>query len=199
MDRPEVEVASAESGSDKALNVGISFAVAIAGTFMALCEVKSGNVAQAIENAQSQRLNEWSYFQAKSTKQSVAEGALDQLVSLRSVSGSADLEALKGLDGRILELRGKIDRYEREKGEIQVKAKKWEEDYHRFNEIDDQFDASAAAMSVGIALSGVSALVGSRRLFFAATIFLVLGMATGIAGFAEAKLTIPFLSQWLAV
>jgi hypothetical protein len=98
-----------------------------------------------------------------------------------------------------LELRGKIERYEREKGEIQVKAKKWEEDYHRFNEIDDQFDASAAAMSVGIALSGVSALVGSRRLFFAATIFLVFGMATGIAGFAEAKLTIPFLSQWLAV
>lgn len=171
MDGPEVEVASAESGSDKALNVCISFAVAIAGTFIALCEVKSGNVAQAIENAQSQRLNEWSYFQAKSTKQSVAEGALDQLVSLRSVSRSADLEALKGLDGSILELRGKIERYEREKGEIQVKAKKWEEDYHRFNEIDDQFDASAAAMSVGIALSGVSALVGSRRLFFAATIF----------------------------
>lgn len=199
MDKPEVEVAGAELGTDKALNVGISFAVAIAGTFMALSEVKSGNVAQAIENAQSQRLNEWSYFQAKSTKQSVAEGALDQLVSLRSVSGSADSDALKALDGRILELRGKIERYEREKGEIQAKAKKWEEDYHRFNEIDDQFDASAAAMSVGIALSGVSALVGSRRLFLAATIFLVFGVAMGVAGFAEAKLTIPFLSHWLAV
>ena len=123
MDKPEVEVAGAELGTDKALNVGISFAVAIAGTFMALSEVKSGNVAQAIENAQSQRLNEWSYFQAKSTKQSVAEGALDQLVSLRSVSGSADLDALKALDGRILELRGKIERYEREKGEIQERRR----------------------------------------------------------------------------
>jgi hypothetical protein len=96
-------------------------------------------------------------------------------------------------------LRGKIERYEREKGEIQERAKKWEADYNRFNEIDDQFDASAAAMSVGIALSGVSALVGSRRLFFGATLFLVFGITMGVAGFAGAKLTIPFLSQWLAV
>ncbi|MEY5016686.1 MAG: hypothetical protein RIS92_3044 [Verrucomicrobiota bacterium] len=198
MDKSEVEAAGAELGSDKALNVGISFAVAIAGTFMALCEVKSGNVAQAIENAQSQRLNEWSYFQAKSTKQSVAEGALDQLVSLRSVSGSADLEALKLLDGRILDLKGKIDRYEREKGEIQVKAKKSEDDYIRFSEIDDQFDASAAAMSVGIALSGVSALVSSRRLFVGAVVFLALGIALGVAGFLGVKLTLPFLGDWLA-
>jgi hypothetical protein len=106
---------------------------------------------------------------------------------------------LKQLDGRILELRGKIERYEREKGEIQEKAKKWEDDYNRFNEIDDQFDASAAAMSVGIALSGVSALVGSRRLFLGATLFLAFGITMGVAGFAGAKLTIPFLSQWLAV
>jgi hypothetical protein len=199
MEKPEIEGAGADAGTDRALNVGISFAVAIAGTFMALCEVKSGNVAQAIENAQSQRLNEWSYFQAKSTKQSVAEGALDQLLSLRAVSGAGEPDALKQLDGRILELRGKIERYEREKGEIQEKAKKWEDDYNRFNEIDDQFDASAAAMSVGIALSGVSALVGSRRLFLGATLFLAFGITMGVAGFAGAKLTIPFLSQWLAV
>lgn len=198
MDKPEVEVTGDESMSDKALNGWISFAVAIAGTFMALCEVKSGNVAQAIEHAQSQRLNEWSYFQAKSTKQSVAEGALDQLVSLRAVSGGADAETLKQLDGRILELRGKVERYEREKGEIQVKATRWEDDYNRFNAIDDQFDASTAAMSVGIALSGVSALVGSRRLFFAAVLFLILGIASGVAGFLGAKLTLPFLSEWLA-
>jgi preprotein translocase subunit SecD len=97
-----------------------------------------------------------------------------------------------------LELRGKIERYEREKGEIQVKAKKSEDDYIRFSEIDDQFDASAAAMSVGIALSGVSALVSSRRLFVGAVVFLALGIALGVAGFLGAKLTLPFLGDWLA-
>ncbi len=199
MEKPEIEVGSSDQGSDRPLNTAISFAVAIAGSFMALCEVKSGNVAQAIENAQSQRLNEWSYFQAKSTKQSVAEGTLDQLVALRTVSGSGgDSEAMKVLDARIVELRGKVERYEREKGEIQEKAKRWEVDYERFNEIDDQFDASAAAMSVGIALCGVAALVGSRRLFVGATVFLAFGITMGVAGFLGVKVMIPLVGQWLA-
>ena len=79
-----------------------------------------------------------------------------------------------------------------------MEAKKSEDGYVRFSEMDDEFDASAAAMSVGIALGGVSALVSCRRLFVGAVVFLALGIALGVAGFLWVKLTLPFLSDWLS-
>ncbi|NBV85908.1 MAG: DUF4337 domain-containing protein, partial [Verrucomicrobia bacterium] len=150
---------------DSSLNNGISIAVAIAGTFMALTNVKDGNVSQSMQDAQASKINEWAYFQAKSTKQNIAEGTLEQLKSLKLLSSNASPEVLGDLDKKISEYQQKVERYEKEKAEIKAKAEGWQSTYEALNKIDDQFDLSDAAMSVGIALSGVSALVKRRSLF----------------------------------
>jgi hypothetical protein len=50
------------------LNSLIAVMVAVVATFMALCNIKDGNVGQAMAQAQSKAVDAWSYYQAKSVK-----------------------------------------------------------------------------------------------------------------------------------
>lgn len=189
---------SAPKAEDESLNTAISIAVALAGTFMALSNVKDGNVAQAMQDAQARKINEWSYYQAKSTKQHIAEGTMEQLKSLRLLSAGASAEVLADLDKKITDFQHKVEKYEKEKAEIKVNAEGYQTTYDDLNKVDDQFDLSDAAMSVGIALCGVAALVKRRSLFAVAMVFLTLGAVMGLAGFMGWAIQIPFLSKLLS-
>lgn len=192
------EISVETKGDDSGLNTAISIAVALAGTFMSLTNVKDGNISQSMEAAQAQRINEWSYFQAKSTKQNIAEGTLEQLRSLKALSATASPQVLGELDQKIADFEQKVERYEREKAEIKTKAEEYQTTYEDLNKVDDQFDLSDAAMSVGIALCGVSALVKRRSLFAVALVFLLFGTLMGLSGFFDWGITIPFLSKFLS-
>jgi hypothetical protein len=194
--------AAQESSSTKApetgsLNTLISVAVAIGGTFMALCSVKEGNLSEGMAEAQSNIVNKWSYFQSKSTKQNLAESTLEQLRAMRALNGSAPAEALAELDKKTAAYLQKIERYENEKNEIKAEAEQWQKRYEDLDRQGDQFDLSDAAMSVGIALCGVAALVERRFLAFVAIAFLVAGVGFGMAGFLGKVIPIPFVAELL--
>lgn len=183
---------------DSELNTAIALTVALAGTFMAFTNVKDGNINQAMQDAQARRINEWSYYQAKSTKQHIAEGTLEQLRSLKMLSPAATPETLRELDKKIADFETKVGKYEEEKAEIKTKAEGWQTTYDDLNKVDDQFDLSDATMSVGIALSGVSALVRRRSLFFLSLGFVVFGALMGLAGFLGWGIQVPFISKLLS-
>jgi hypothetical protein len=187
-----------DKSEDALLNTAISVAVALAGTFMALSNVKDGNVNQAMQDAQARKINAWSYYQAKSTKQNLAEGTLEQLRSLRALSASATQEVLGDLDRKIADFLQKVAKYESEKAVIKTEAESWQTKYEALNKTDDQLDLSDAALSVGIALSGVAALVQRRALFVVSLLFIGFGMVMGMAAFLGLPLEVPFLSQWLS-
>src|SRR6476661_9874013 len=67
-----------EAGKSR-INSKVAIFVAITATFMALCNVKDGNIVQAMDQAQAHSIDAWSYFQAKSTKQALAENTLEIL------------------------------------------------------------------------------------------------------------------------
>lgn len=89
-------------------------------------------------------------------------------------------------------------KYEQEKAEIKTKAEGWQSTYDDLNKIDDQFDLSDAAMSVGIALSGVSALVRRRALFGISLVFIIFGAIMGLSGFFGWGIQLPLLSKLLS-
>src|ERR1700692_3758558 len=74
-----------ERASESRLNSVIALLVAITATFMAVCNVKDGNIVQAMQQAQAGAVDQWSYFQAKGTKQNLAEATLDQLQLQRTM------------------------------------------------------------------------------------------------------------------
>jgi len=94
-----------EKGRESRLNSIIAMMVALAATFMAICNVKGGNVVQGMAKAQTEAVDTWSYYQAKSTKQNLSEGMAEQLTVQRDVTPGLTAEGRALLDKKIAELR----------------------------------------------------------------------------------------------
>src|SRR3954462_12916790 len=74
-----VERANEDGGRRLSLNTIVAIAAAITATFIAVCNVKDGNIVQAMQQAQAGGIDAWATYQAKGTKLNIAEAALDQL------------------------------------------------------------------------------------------------------------------------
>jgi hypothetical protein len=186
---------SGGEGGGSNLNGLVAISVAIVATFMALCNVKAGNIGQAMEEAQASGVDAWAYFQAKGTKLNIAESARDTLILQREISPSMTPEARALVDKKIADYDAKIRAYEKEKGEIKASAEGFKQEYDRLNLHDDQFDMADALMSVAIALLGITALTRKRRLMYLAWGFAGFGLVMGIAGFAGLGLHPDFLAR----
>jgi uncharacterized protein DUF4337 len=179
-------VAEAVEGSDSPLNSAIALLVAIIATFMAIMGVKAGNLGQAMAEAQAHTVDSWSYYQSKSTKQNLAEATLVQLDVQRAVGGATmSPEVRTDLDAKIKKYQENVQRYEKEKNEIKAQAEGFQKEYQDLNFHDDQFDLSDAALSVSIALLGITALTKKKWLLWFAIVFMAFGVFFGLAGFFQ--------------
>ncbi len=169
----------------------IALLVAIAATFMAVCNIKDGNIVQAMAQAQSRSVSKWSQYQSKSTKQNLAESTV---ASLEVVAITAPVTARPEIQKRLAFEKGEVARYEKEKSEIKDEAEGLEKEYDRLNIHDDQFDMAEASLSVALALFGVSALTRKRELFIFALVLAAIGVSLGLSGF----LGWAFHPEWLA-
>ncbi len=189
-------VGKAEQASDRLISV-IAALVAVLATVMAMFNIKDGNIVQAMAQAQAGSVNAWAYFQAKSTKQSLAESVLDQL-SLEREQRSLSPEARALLDQKIAFYREKVDRYESEKNEIKDRAEGYEREYDRLNFHDDQFDIAEAGITVALAVLGIAALARRTWLVWFAVVFAGLGVASGVAGFVGGEFHLDLIARMLS-
>ncbi|HEY4186426.1 MAG TPA: DUF4337 domain-containing protein [Polyangia bacterium] len=187
-----------ERGGGDRLNSIIALMVAITATFMALCNVKDGNVVQAMEQDQASGVDEWSLYQAKGMKLNLAESTLDQLTLERAMHPELGADARALLDEKIGEYTSRVTSYETEKADIMAKAKGFKDDYDALNVHDDQFDLAEALMSVSIALLGITALTRKRLLLGFGIGFASLGIVFGFAGFLKLGLHPDFLTGLLS-
>jgi hypothetical protein len=188
----QVQEVVEKAGEERSrLNTVVAMSVALSATFMAVSNVKGGNVDQAMAKTQVEIVDTWSYFQAKSTKQNLVEAAADQLAV---EAGALPTEARGSVAASIEAYKKKADRYEKEKDELKAKIDELEKRYEALNVKDDQFDMSEALLSVAIALLGITALTQKRWLIFVAGTFGAFGMIIGVSGFAGWS----FRPEWLA-
>jgi hypothetical protein len=185
-----------EHASESRLNSIIAALVAIAATFMALCNVKDGNIVQGMAQAQANAVDQWAYYQAKGMKQNLAEATLDQLQLQRTML--ADPKFAPMLDEKIAVYQKQVKKYEKEKVDIKANAEGQQKEYDRLNLHDDQFDMSDACLSVAIALFGVTALTKKRWLLALAGAFMFFGVLFGLAGFFAWGLHPDFLAKFLS-
>jgi hypothetical protein len=186
-----------ERGRESRFNGIIAALVAVTATCMALGNVKDGNVVQAMQQAQANGLDTWSYFQAKSTRQHLAESVAEQLAIQRDTWPGMTPESRSEIERNISALRAKAAQYESEKTELQKKARGYQAEYDRLNLHDDQFDMSDAALSIAIALYGISALTQKRWLLVMASCLGFCGVVFEVAGFAGWNLHPDFLARLL--
>jgi hypothetical protein len=187
-----------DKGKESRLNAVVAVAVSITATFMAICNVKDQNINQAMQQAQARAVDTWSFYQAKSTKQHMAEGMADQLETQREVTPGLTPEGRALLDKKIADYRGKAALWEKEKVDIKAQAEGFQKQYDELNFHDDQFDMAEAALSVAISLLGVTALTQKRWMLGVVGVFLVFGVVMGLAGFLGSRLHPDFLARLLS-
>jgi hypothetical protein len=175
-----------QTGKNK-INSRVALFVAITATFMALCNVKDGNIVQAMSQAQAHAVSAWSYFEAKSTKESITQNSLEIL----------KMEHPPVNDSIIKSYEANISRYEKEKAEIKMQAEGFEKEYNDINMFDDQFDMTDALLTIAIAMFGITALTQKKWLLYFSTAVSAIGIILGIAAFMKISLHSDFISKIL--
>ena len=184
----EVEV-SAEA-KDKRLNRMVAVTVVLLSVFMGLCNIKDGNIVQAMAQAKADAVDTWGEYQADKTKLHIAETAHAQ-IGLLPGAASADAKAEQA------RLAAQITKYKAQAPQLAEKAKGFEARYDALNVHDDQFDASEASLSTAISIAAVAALVESFWVLIAAWIFGGFGLFMGTCGFAGWAFHPDILSSFL--
>ncbi|MEI8204934.1 MAG: DUF4337 domain-containing protein [Bacteroidota bacterium] len=174
------------SGKSK-INSMVAIFVAITATFMALCNVKDGNIVQSMTQAQAHCIDAWSYYQAKSTKQSIAENTLE-LLKQQNTAGSEKL---------IQKYEEKVAKYEKEKAEIKTQAENFQKEYDDINLFDDQFDMTEALLTISIAMLGITSLTQKKWLLYFASAVSLTGIILGLTAFMKISLHSDFVSKIL--
>ncbi len=186
---------SIEHARESKLNSKIAIFVALTATFMAICNIKGGNIVQNMSKAQSSAVNKWAYFQSKSTKQNLSENTIEILGS--QLLNASNSEAKLDIEKKINSYKTKIEKYEKEKNEIKAEAEADEKSYNDMNVYDDQFDMTEATLSIAIAMFGLSALTQKKQLFYFALSLSTLGIILGLSAFFKITLHSDFISNIL--
>jgi hypothetical protein len=176
-----------EQATKNKINSRVALFVAITATFMALCNVKDGNIVQNMSLAQAHSIDSWSYFQAKSTKQSIAENTLE-LLKRETNAPNQDL---------IKKYEDEVARYEKEKSEIKTEAEGFQKEYDGLNLFDDQFDMTDALLTIAIAMFGITSLTQKKWLLYFSSAVGLLGIILGFAAFLKISLHSDLVSKIL--
>ena len=169
------------------LNSMIALIVAITATFMAICNVKDGNIVQSMSQSQANSLDAWSYYQAKSTKEAIVLNTLD-LIKMQHNPDSVKL---------FERYNNEIIKYSKEKEDILKQAKGFQKEYNDINLFDDQFDMTEALLTISIAMFGITSLTQNKKLFIFSTIVSISGIVLGLAAFFKISMHSDLISRIL--
>ena len=170
-----MEIELSAEAKDKRLNRMVAITVVILSVWAGLCNIKDGNVVQAMQQAQAASVDRWNEYQATRTKLHLAEGDA-ALVRTLGADRLRTAAALAALDGE-------MSRYRAESPRLAEAAKAQAALYDALNVHDDQFDAADAALATGISIAAVAALAESGWVLVAAWAFGAFGLFMGLCGF----------------
>ncbi len=178
-DKKETETAAEVKKPKPHLNTWVAISVALVATFMGICKVKDDNIVQAMQQAQADKIDNYSWYQARNIREEVAKATAVQLTAQASV---APPQAKPIFEAQIKTYEA-IAQDQAEKKKIQqADADKADQTYNELNFHDDQFDLSDAMLALAISLMAVTALTQKRWLFILALFPTVFGLVMGLAG-----------------
>jgi hypothetical protein len=185
---------TAEASSSR-LNAAVAISVALLSTVMGVCKVKDDNIVQAMQQAQADKLDHWSFYQARNLREEVAKATLVQL-RLQAVATSGKQRS--DYDAAIGQYEKLAADQAQKKDEQRQAALSDQQNYDALNYRDDQFDLSDAAIAIAISLLAVASLTQRWWLYGLAMLPAAFGTVMGIAGLAGWKLHPELLARLLS-
>jgi ribosomal protein S13 len=177
------------------LNPSVAITVALLATFMGICKVKDDNIVQGMQQAQADKIDHWSFYQARNIREEIQKTTLVQL-KLQAAVATPQQQPL---------VQQQIDSYEAlvkdqavKKEELKAQAEADQKTYDALNFRDDQFDLSDASIAIAISLLAVASLTQLPWLFALALLPSAFGFIMGVAGLGGLGLHPQALIQLLS-
>jgi hypothetical protein len=177
------------------LNPAVAITVALLATFMGICKVKDDNIVQGMQQAQADKVDHWSYYQARNIREEIAKANLVQL-KIQAVSATPAQLPMYQEQVSVYEALAKDQAQKKE--EVKVLAEADQKTYDALNFRDDQFDLSDASIAIAISLLAVASLTQLPWLFGLALLPSAFGVIMGVAGLAGLGLHPQTLIQLLS-
>jgi len=177
------------------LNTMVAISVALLATFMGICKVKDDNIVQAMQQAQANKIDDYSWYQARNIREEVARATVAQLTAQ---AAWAPPQAQAVIQEQIKTFQAIAQEQAEKKKTQQAEADQADKTYNELNYHDDQFDLSDAMLALAISLLAVTALTQKRWLYFLAMIPTVFGVIMGLAGLLSWKIHPDALTRLLS-
>jgi hypothetical protein len=184
-----------KTSSRAQLNTWVAISVALSATFLGICKVKDDNIVQAMQQAQANKIDSYTWYQARNVREEVATSTVSQLKVLQV---SASPQAQSVIQDRIKTYEALAQEQETKKKIQQTDADKADQAYNELNFHDDQFDLSDAMLALAISMLAVTALTQKRWLFYIAMAPTFFGVLMGLAGLLSWHIHPNFLTRLLS-
>ena len=149
------------------LSSWVAITVALLATFLGICKVKDDNIVQAMQQAQADRLDHWSFYQTRNVREEIAKATL---VQLELAESSAPVTEQAKYQKAITTYRDLASSQSQKKDELRKQSEQDQQTYDSLNYRDDQFDLSDTLVALAISMLALTALTHkSPRSFFVMT------------------------------
>ncbi len=173
------EVETKQEKRKSRLNSAVAIAVALIATFLGICKIKDDNIVQAMQQAQANKIDDWSWYQSRNIRTEVARATVTQL-QLQETSQPES--ARKLYDKQIAVYQALADKEEQKKQELKKAADNDQKTYDELNFHDDQFDLADAALSIAVSMFAITSLSQKRWLLYLALVPTTMGVIMGLSG-----------------
>ena len=177
------------------LNTWVAISVALLATFIGICKVKDDNIVQAMQQAQADKIDNYTWYQARNIREEVANSTVAELKLLQA---SASPQMQGAYQEQIKTYQALAQDQEEKKRLQQTDANKADQTYNELNFHDDQFDSADAMLALAISLLAVTALTQKRWLFIVAMAPTLFGVLMGLAGLLSWHIHPNFLTRLLS-
>jgi len=192
----DADAATASSDARaRRLNTWVALTIALLATFMGICKVRDDNLVQAMQQAQADKIDHWSFYQARNIRQEIAQVQADQL-ELTASGQSAAMQAKAA--PMIVKYKALAAEQQQKKEELRKQAVADQAMYDGLNFHDDQFDLADALTAIAISLLALTSLTQRKWLFWVALTAAVFGVVMGLAGLLSWQLHPDALSRLLS-
>ncbi len=171
-----------EDISEDRLQTTIGILVVVLATFLGICNVKDGNICQAMLKTKSEENDKWAWYQARNIRGDLFSATADSMGF--PAPGETDAGKLAREESVNLYRSKASDQYDKKAG-LQEDAKKLSQAYDDLNDKDDEFDFCEASLSVALAMYGVTALIKRWWMLYFSLVPSTIGIFMGIAGFTD--------------
>jgi hypothetical protein len=190
MEITEVVDIADEASHSVSLNRRVAVTVALLATFMGVCKIKDDNIVQGMQQAQADKIDHWSYYQARNVREEIAGSTAAQLkltaMGRPAAEQSAYADAIKKYETLAADQKAK-------KELVRAQAERDQTVYDASNYRDDQFDLSDVLLAIAISLLAITTLTGQRWLYWMSMVPTLIGVFFGVAGLAG----LPFHPAWI--